>query len=349
MILFVSILALGGLAYIYAWHQAQPADTERTFANSSPIEERGFMDVLKWKWQTRNRQDKDVHFELAENDPAFLRANGDQPTLTWIGHSSFLIQYDGFNILTDPHMTDRASPFSWAGPKRAVPPGLKIDELPEIDLILLSHNHYDHLDLPTLEAIKARQHEAPMIFAPEGMAGWLKRQGYPAKELAWWDTDDFSGWKLSSVPGQHFSGRWLTDRNETHWCGWVMQHQSTGFSLYFVGDTGYSDDFKKIGSRFESFDLSLIPIGAYEPRWFMKPVHVNPEEAVQIHRDVASRFSIGMHWGTFKLTDEPLDEPPRKLKQALRAAGIADSTFITLQHGQTIHLDDYDHIARESR
>jgi len=156
-------------------------------------------------------------------------------------------------------------------------------------------------------------------------------------ELDWWKDDDFDGWKITSVPAQHFSGRGLGDRNATLWCGWVMKKDA--FTYYFAGDSGYCPYFKEIGDRLGPMNLSTIPIGAYDPRWFMSPVHVSPEEAVQIHQDVGSQFSIGMHWGTFKLTDEDMDEPPRRLRKALAKNEMDEKEFITVDPGQIIHLN----------
>ena len=307
--------------------------TRRGFRNTYPHEGHGLRDFLKVLREFRRGSGQAAAFPLAANDPAALRANRTQPTLTWIGHSTFLIQVGGLNVLTDPHFTSRASPLGWAGPKRLAPPGLALHDLPPIDLVLISHNHYDHLDDATVREM-ARSHPQALFAVPLGLGSWLHRRGVRhAIELDWWQAHHGPSFTLTAVPAQHFSGRSPTDRNRTLWCGHVLE--SAHRRIYFAGDTGYSKDFADIGARFAPIDLALIPIGAYDPRWFMRPVHVNPEEAVRIHRDVGARHSVGMHWGTFRLTTEALDEPPRALERALEEAGIPRGQFRVMVHGES--------------
>jgi N-acyl-phosphatidylethanolamine-hydrolysing phospholipase D len=282
------------------------------------------------------RWDK-VAFPQSRNDPAWLKANRSRDSLTWIGHSTFLLQLGGLNLLTDPHFSGRASPVSFAGPARLAPPGLDFGDLPAIDLVLVSHNHYDHLDEQSVRRI-AREHAQARFVVPMGLAAWFRARGIErVTELDWWQSVDLDAARISAVPVQHFSGRGLHDRDATLWCGFVAE--LAGRKLFFAGDTGYSQDFADIAARFAPLDLSLLPIGAYDPRWFMAPVHVDPAEAVRIHQDLRSRLSVAMHWGTFRLTAEPLDEPPRLLAQALTAAGIAAERFTVFQHGETRLLD----------
>ena len=311
--------------------------TTRGFRNNYPHPNKGSGDFLKFLGEFRDRPALRA-FPHAENDPAFLRANRSEPTLTWIGHDSFLIQRNGLNILTDPHLTERASPVGWAGPERMMPPGLTLEQLPDIDLVIISHNHYDHLDEGTVIALNRRQPDRPpRFYVPLGLKAWFVARGIKnVVELDWWENTEVAGMKLHAVPVQHFSSRGPFDRNATLWCGWVAQWPD--FSLFFAGDSGYSQDFKDIGERFGGFDLSLIPIGAYDPRWFMRPMHVDPEEAVQVHLDVRSRQSIGMHWGTFVLTLEDPAEPPRRLATAVSKAGLAPDSFTVMQHGETRRL-----------
>jgi L-ascorbate metabolism protein UlaG (beta-lactamase superfamily) len=320
--------------------------TFQGFRNNYPHDAHTFIDFLKWRWdrlwgrRSNNPKQGNYHFPLAKNDPAFLRQNRTETTLTWIGHASFLLQLKGVNILTDPHLTGRASPLSWIGPKRVTPPGLALEDLPVIDMVFISHNHYDHLDASTVKRLHEKQNSGrnPHFFVPLGLKIWFTRLGISkVTELDWWESTQSFGFTLYAVPTQHFSARTPFNKNKTLWAGWVIAHPE--FKFFFAGDTGYSPDFLEIGRRLGPFDLSALPIGAYEPRWFMKAMHINPEEAVQIHRDLNSRYSVAMHWGTFNLTDEPMDEPPKRLVAAREAAGLAPETFFLMQHGQTIHLD----------
>ncbi len=291
---------------------------------------------LKFLLDMRTMSWKRPDFRRAANDPAWLKANRTQAALTWIGHSSFLLQFGGLNVLTDPHLTRRTSPLSWAGPERLAPLGLNFADLPKIDLVVISHSHYDHLDLASVQRL-AREHD-PLFVVPLKLKAWFEDKGMPnTVELDWWQSAAHKGMSVTAVPVQHFSGRTATDRNKTLWAGFVLEHG--GKKVFFAGDTGYSKDFSDIGKKFAPMDLSLIPIGAYNPRGFMRSVHVNPEEAVQIHQDVGSKLSIGMHWGTFRLTLEPLEEPPQKLAAALEAAHIASEKFRVLQHGETLKLN----------
>jgi N-acyl-phosphatidylethanolamine-hydrolysing phospholipase D len=294
------------------------------------------LEVLKFFWQMRSISSRGEIQAPLKADVAWLKANRTVPALTWVGHSTFLFQRDGLNVVTDPHLTQRASPSQFAGPRRFVPPALGFGDLPPLQIALVSHNHYDHLDDLTVRRL-AREHPALVFVVPLGLKRWFARRGIGnVVELDLWQSAEVHGATVHCVPVQHFSGRGATDRNATLWCGFVLEQK--GYKMFFAGDTGYSQDFRDIGSRFAPIDLSLIPIGAYEPRWFMGPVHVNPEEAVRIHQDVKSRQSVAMHWGTFRLTLEPLDEPPQKLREALKAAAIDEEKFWVMRPGETRKL-----------
>jgi N-acyl-phosphatidylethanolamine-hydrolysing phospholipase D len=297
-----------------------------------------------WKWQW-DRWVKGVPanpkegygFELVVPDADFLRNNRSEPTLTWIGHATFLLQVGGVNILTDPHCTQRASPLTFAGPKRHVPPALALDQLPHIDVVVVSHSHYDHLDLGTLRGLAAQPGGPPVIMTGLGLRDFFANKGIDnTVELDWWDVHRHAGIDLHFVPVQHWSARTPWDRNRTLWGGWVIEH--SGHRFFFGGDFGYSRDLADIGERFGRIDLAMLPIGAYEPRWFMSVMHVNPEEAVQAHFDLNARRSVGMHWGTFRLTDERLDEPPQRLAAARAQAGLAEEQFFLMKHGETRNL-----------
>ena len=287
-----------------------------------------------WKWRKESKKPEPMSFPLAKNDPTFLQENRSQKTLTWIGHASFLIQIDGINILTDPHLTKRASPVVFAGPSRTTPPGLDINDLPEIDVIVISHNHYDHLDYQTILNITRKQiTNQPLILVPLKLKKLVESFGARnVKELGWWDTTNFKNLNIHAVPVQHWSNRSF-NTNKTLWCGWVFENKN--FKCIFVGDTGYSKDFATIQQRFGHMDLSLIPIGAYAPRWFMKYHHCNVDEAIQIHKDLKSKKSIAMHWGTFQLTDEPMDDPIKLLKKLAPEKNLLSNEFVAMTHGES--------------
>lgn len=283
-----------------------------------------------------------------EPDLAFVAANARAgaamaPALTWIGHATMLVQAGGLNVLTDPMFSERASPFSFIGPKRQQPPGIALAALPHIDLVLVSHNHYDHLDDPSVRALAAQAGGAPLFVVPLGLKAWMAERGITSVvELDWWQSHRVGEIDVVLTPVQHWSGRGLGDRMATLWGGYALF--GPDLHWFFSGDTGYSKDFADIRAHFAArqrpedgggFDLALIAVGAYEPRWFMATQHVNPAEAVQVHRDLGARRSVGVHWGTFALTDEALDEPPRALQSAARAAGLADDEFTVMAVGQT--------------
>ncbi|MBT4645668.1 MAG: MBL fold metallo-hydrolase [Pelagibacteraceae bacterium] len=290
-----------------------------------------------WKWHKESTKSDPISFPLAKNDPAFLQQNRTEKTLTWIGHASFLLQVDGLNILTDPHLTKRASPVFFAGPSRTTPPGLSIDDLPDIDIIVISHNHYDHLDYQTiLKIMRKQQGNPPLVLVPLKLKKLLQSFGASnVKELEWWESTSYKNLKIHSVPVQHWSNRSF-NTNKTLWCGWVFE--TNNFKCIFVGDTGYSKDFEAIQKKFGFMDLALIPIGAYAPRWFMKDHHCNIEEAIQIHKDLKSKHSVAMHWGTFQLTDEPMDEPPKLLKKLVVEKKLLEDEFIVMTHGESKNI-----------
>lgn len=259
-----------------------------------------------------------------------------QPSVTWIGHSSFLLCLKGLTLLTDPVFSERCSPFSFAGPKRVRAPGLAIDALPQIDLILLSHNHYDHMDIAALRRIRAR-FPAAHIVTSLGNAEFLRRKGLPgADELDWWGSVNVRGARITATPARHFAARTLWDRNHTLWAGFMLNYQ--GQQIYFAGDSGYTDYFAEIRERLGAPDLALLPIGAYEPREMMANVHVNPAEAVQAFQDLQAKRAIGMHFGTFQLTAEDINAPVEALAEARAAAGIAPEAFSVLDIGETAKI-----------
>jgi len=258
------------------------------------------------------------------------------PALTFIGHSAFLIRLPGLNVLTDPIFSRRCSPVPWAGPQRVRAPGVALEELPPIGLILLSHNHYDHMDIAALRRIRHR-HPRAAIVTTLGNAAFLAGHGLPgAVELDWWQNHQAAGASITVTPSRHFAARTLWDRNRTLWGGFMLEH--AGRKIYFTGDSGYTRFFKSIGQRLGAPDLALIPIGAYEPRDFMAPVHINPAEAVQAFQDLGAKRAVGMHFGTFQLTAEAIDAPLRDLAAARAAAGLSPEAFTTLDIGESLAL-----------
>lgn len=286
-------------------------------------------------------------------DLKFVSANNgrsQEPAITWIGHATMLVQVGGLNLLLDPIFSERASPVQFAGPKRYQPPGIALKDLPRIDAVLLSHNHYDHLDTASVKALNAQPGGAPLFIVPLGVKKWFAAEGISnVMQMDWWDKHllKTAGGEVDIhfTPVQHWSARSLGDRRATLWGGYALFTPEA--HLYFSGDTGYSKDFIDTQQHFAArqtaalgggFDMALIAVGAYEPRWFMKEQHVNPEEAVQIHLDLKAKRSIGVHWGTFDLTDESLDEPPKALAAARAAKGLPADAFNVLAIGQTLKI-----------
>ena len=254
----------------------------------------------------------------------------------WIGHATYLINNGDINILTDPIFSKRASPLGFAGPKRMIPAVMNLSDLPKIDLVVVSHNHYDHLDIWSLKKLN-KLNPRTIFLVPIGDGKKLIRAGIKnVHEMNWWDEFSHSETTFNFTPVQHWSKRGLFDRNKSLWGGWFFQTKD--LALYHAGDTGYSSDFKTTYERLGAPDYSFIPIGAYDPRWFMKDSHVNPEEAVQIALDLKTPHSFGMHWGTFILTDEPVLEPPLRLKEALKEQNLASDFFISPKPGEILQL-----------
>ncbi|NGX40174.1 MAG: hypothetical protein KR126chlam1_01519 [Chlamydiae bacterium] len=262
-----------------------------------------------------------------------------KPWSMWIGHSTYLISSSGKHILTDPIWSNRCSPVPFCGPKRKHAPPIPLDLLPKIDYVLISHDHYDHLDRPTVEKLHLLFPNIVWI-VPKGVKKWFQKQGiHRVVELDWWEEVDIdSTFKVTAVPSQHFSGRKSPDMNKTLWAGYVVESLLNAKVFYFVGDTGYNErDFKAIGEKYPEIDLSLIPIGAYSPRKFMAPVHIEPKDAVKIHLDVNSRLSLGMHWKTFCLSEEPMNQPPFDLFLSMKENNLDVGTFLPIEPGQKIN------------
>ena len=313
-------------------------------------------EVLRWRWTASRRalpRPPLAPIPVVAPDLPFVHGNvgaAQLPAVTWISHATVLAQLGGFNVLTDPMFSARASPLGFIGPQREQPPGIALRQLPPIDLVLISHNHYDHLDEASVRALAHQGGGSPLFVVPLGLADWFRRRGIlRVLELDWWQGHAMQTAhgmaELMLVPAQHWSARGLTDRMRTLWGGFALF--APDCHLFFAGDTGYSRDFLDMRHHFAErqtpalgggFDIALLPLGAYEPRWFMQAQHVNVEEAVKIHCDLGAKRSLGVHWGTFALSDEALDEPPRALAAQREAQGLTEDEFFTLAIGQTHRL-----------
>ena len=262
--------------------------------------------------------------------------DGAAAALTFVGHSTFLIQTAAGNLLTDPMYSQRAGPFGVLGPQRVRQPGVRFDDLPPISIVMLSHNHYDHCDLPTLRRL-ARRFD-PLVVTPLGNSTLVRSAGIRrVEELDWWQPATTAPLPITVVPARHFSARTPFDRNRALWGGFVFEVGDV--RLYFAGDTAYTVAFGEIRERLGPIDLALLPIGAYEPRWFMSAVHMDPVEALQAHLDLEAAESIGTHFGTFQLTAEGIDDPLLELEAARDASGVAPSRFRTLGFGESARVE----------
>ena len=286
-----------------------------------------------WRWfRTREPGIWKAQMDLPYGPAPAARIDGDSLAVTFVNHSTFLIQTRGLNILTDPVWSKRASPVSFAGPKRMRPPGIRIEDLPDIDIVLLTHNHYDHLDVGTLKRLWDEYE--PVVYCPLGVGKYLQRRGIEkVVEMDWWDESAVDGQlRILCTPAQHFSGRGMFDRDRTLWSGFALLTNSG--SIYYAGDTGYGTFFRDIANRISPIRLSFIPIGAYKPEWFMSPIHTSPEDALRIHRELASPVSIAMHYGTFPLADDSQGEPEREVLTLMREMGVEEDEFLLLEEGR---------------
>jgi N-acyl-phosphatidylethanolamine-hydrolysing phospholipase D len=268
------------------------------------------------------------------------RAAADDLRVTWVGHATFLVQFAGVNLLTDPHWSARASPMQWIGPARLAPPGVAFDQLPPIDGVLISHDHYDHLDRGTVRRLRNRQGERIRWFTPLGYRAWFGGQNVRlVDELDWWEEatlDSPSGpLRIVALPAQHWTSRTPWSRSRRLWASWAVVDPFGG-ALYFGGDSGYFPGYPEIGARVGPFLATMLPVGAYDPRWFMKPVHMSPEEAVRAYLELGGQGTmLPMHWGTWRLTDEDPLEPPARTRDAWRSAGLPEERLQILRHGGT--------------
>ncbi len=308
----------------------------KVFKNPWPHEKHCFMDIVKWKLRLSRSETPEL--PGAPNAPAEWRKVAPESIarspdsgwrVTWLGHASFLLQGAGVSLLIDPMFSEHCAPLPIPSLRRMVPPPCRIADLPEIDVILLTHGHYDHLDLPTLREIG----RSTRIIIAEGHAAWLRGKGFSrVSELAWHASEEIvPGVRVTATPAQHFTARSPFDRNRGHWCGWLVE--GAACKLWHAGDSGHCPAFVKIGAQHGPIDFGMIPIGAYLPRKIMRAMHMNPREAVRAFHESRCRRAVAMHWGTFRLTDEPTGEPPILLKNALLEHGIAGGLFETAPVG----------------
>jgi len=291
-----------------------------------------FGDMLKW---IRSDTEPEITKIELSSDWQKLNLSEDDNYAIWIGHSTFLIKKNGVTILTDPIFSKRASPFRNIGPKRLIPPAIPLDAIPNIDIVTVSHNHYDHLDIQSLKKI-SKKHPEAIFLVPAGDEKLLKRKKINnVYDFDWWESIEHKGFVITFTPVQHWSKRSLFDRNKSLWGGWYFDHKD--YSLYHAGDTGYSKDFIDTKIKLGSPKYAFIPIGAYDPEWFMAESHVNPEDAVQIMLDLEAEQAFGMHWATFVLTDEDTIEPKIRLEQEI--IKYKDLNFTSVIPGTIINLE----------
>ena len=329
--------------------------TDGHYANLYPFELPSAGDLADWYWHwalaggTKPPAGGYEAMPVDTPDLDYLRANRSDTTVTWVGHATVLLQLAGLNVMTDPQFSERASPFTFVGPARKVRVPFTIADGPHVDVVLISHNHYDHLDADSVDALANQPGGSPLFIVPLGVDAWMKKRGIDnVVGLDWWNARDIASaagfandrLRITFVPAQHWGARGPGDRFETLWGGYVVERidaksAAPTWRFYFAGDTGYAPLFHDlIHARFDRFDLAAIPIGAYEPRQYLRAQHVDPGEAVRIHRDLNVQQSIGIHWGTFVLTIEPFDQPPKDLAAALEREHLPAGAFVAFRHGE---------------
>lgn len=327
----ICLLAVFNYQQTSSWNGSKTAHFDGThFSNVPPTSSHSWFTVMRWLF-TGNRS-KWPDFVKNTGIPDVRSVTDNHIKVTFVNHATLLVQTAHLTFLTDPIWTERASPLSWLGPKRVRKPGIPFEYLPKIDAVFVSHNHYDHLSLPTLKKLSDTFH--PVIFVPLGLKNLLERHGIQnVQELDWWQTSIIKNTIITFLPTQHWSKRGLGDKNKTLWGSWGIV--SGNKRVYFGGDTGYSPHFKEINQKWGKPDLAFLPIGAFQPEWLMHDSHMNPQEAVQAHLDLQAGHSIGIHFGTFQLSNESIDQPVVDLNQATNKQKLPSDEFITLHVGES--------------
>ena len=332
----IAAALLGGCTGVGGPQPGAPAHhRERGFVNTTPGDPRpglwARVSFFASRMFATTFAPRTAVFPRAANDGRALRENRAAPTLTWVGHATLLVQIAGVNVLTDPQWSERASPLSFAGPRRFMPPALAFEALPPVHVVVISHDHYDHLDVATVRRLAASYH--PRFFVPLGMKAWFADLGITDDdELDWWEERTVRGVTVTFVPAHHWSQRAPWDTNRRLWGSWVLSGSDR--RLYFPGDTAYFDGFTEIAARVGPIDVAALPIGAYLPAVIMKPSHLDPRQALDAFADLRARVMVPIHFGTFDLAEEPLEEPSRLLEQLARARAVIDRVWI-LKHGET--------------
>lgn len=340
MLIFLSIIIIAIVVFIVIMQSRTPDIYQgpvsdhfdgKIFHNLEPHKTKSFLDILRWQF-SKDRVKWPEHVDNVPHPP-LSPARGLQIKLTFVNHSTFLIQTEHLNILTDPTWSERASPFSFAGPKRVRNPGIDFKELPPIHLVLVSHNHYDHMDISTLKKLNDTFH--PVFLVPLGNKKFLERYHIEnVIEMDWWQQHKINNAIITFLPTKHWSSRWTNDKMRTLWGGFGIEINH--HKIYFAGDTGFSQKtFSETLSRWGQADIALLPIGSYRPRWFMQDSHMNPKEAVEAHLLLKAKHSIPIHFGTFQLSDEGIDEPVKELNEALVELNVSPKDFAVMKEGET--------------
>ncbi|WP_421506165.1 MBL fold metallo-hydrolase [Erwinia rhapontici] len=332
------------MAWQNPWYDPEkPHHTPEGFRNLEPdLRQNG--DLRRWR---QERKQQGLPRPPAQGYEQFIRQwwqpadlSGEHDAIWWLGHACMLLRTTGHYTLIDPALSSRASPLSFYGPQRQTPPALSIDDLPRLDVVLISHNHYDHLDRPTIKKILRRFPQVTFV-VPLGLETWFKHRGARhIVPLDWWQQTQVCGLTFHAVPARHWSMRTLWDRNRSLWCGWVIK--SPRLNFWFSGDSGYWEGLLEIPRRLGPFTLAALPVGAYAPKWFMQSQHMDPDQAVSLHQAIGEPVTIPIHWGVFELADESLDEPPQVLEQAMLSAGLDLTRFKPWIIGGKMLLDNID-------